>query len=113
MEEIPMNKEQIVRDAFDKYIMDMFSKYGDDLDMRKAITRMRDTGYEMFKAGYIALVSEQKPSVPEVEAKYSELLMAVARKFPNETRHETALKYIKQMEEPSKSAAQLAAARGE
>ena len=32
---------------------------------------------------------------------YNELIMAVERKWPNETRHETALRYIKQMEEPS------------
>lgn len=31
--------------------------------------------------------------------KYFELLYAVARKFPNETRHETALRYIKQAED--------------
>ena len=29
---------------------------------------------------------------------YYELLWAVNRKFPNETRHETALRYIKEME---------------
>jgi len=29
---------------------------------------------------------------------YDELLMAVARKFPNESRHETALRYIKEAE---------------
>lgn len=34
-----------------------------------------------------------------VEEKYRELIMAVASKFPDETRHETALRYIKQAEE--------------
>jgi multidrug efflux pump subunit AcrA (membrane-fusion protein) len=33
--------------------------------------------------------------------RYRELIFAVARKFPNESRHETALRYIKRMEEPS------------
>jgi hypothetical protein len=37
---------------------------------------------------------EHPAQIPEVEAKYNELLMAVAQKFPNETRHETALRYI-------------------
>jgi len=32
------------------------------------------------------------------DAKYEELLMAVARKFPNESRHETALRYITEAE---------------
>ena len=34
----------------------------------------------------------------EIERKYSELLMAVSNKFEGETRHETALKYIKNAE---------------
>lgn len=33
-----------------------------------------------------------------VNAKYNELLFAVERKFPNETRHETALRYILEAE---------------
>lgn len=33
-----------------------------------------------------------------ISQKYSELIMAVARKFPNETRHETALRYIRDAE---------------
>ena len=37
-------------------------------------------------------------SVPDVEAKYAELLYAVASKFPHESRHETALRYIRQRE---------------
>lgn len=32
---------------------------------------------------------------------YLELLYEVQRKFPNETRHETAKRYIRRMEEPS------------
>jgi hypothetical protein len=34
-----------------------------------------------------------------VEDSYTELLMAVVRSFPNETRHQTALRYIKEAEE--------------
>lgn len=37
----------------------------------------------------------------DVKEKYNELLMAVARKFPNETRHETALRYIREAEKLS------------
>lgn len=39
--------------------------------------------------------------VRELEAKYNELIMAVARKFPNETRHDTAVRYIRNAEEPT------------
>lgn len=34
---------------------------------------------------------------------YEELIYAVERKFPNETRHETALRYIRQAEERANS----------
>lgn len=34
----------------------------------------------------------------DIEEKYNELIMAVAKKFTNETRHETALRYIKEAE---------------
>jgi hypothetical protein len=37
----------------------------------------------------------------ELGAKYEELLYSVSMKYPNETRHETALRYIKKAEEPS------------
>lgn len=33
--------------------------------------------------------------------KYEELIFAVESKFPNETRHQTALRYIKEREHPS------------
>jgi len=36
--------------------------------------------------------------VKDLYDKYYQLIMAVARKFPNESRHETALKYINQAE---------------
>lgn len=37
----------------------------------------------------------------ELEKKYHELLMAVGKKYPNESRHETALRYIREREEPN------------
>jgi len=37
----------------------------------------------------------------EVKKNYMELIYQVQRKFDGETRHETALKYIKRAEEPS------------
>jgi len=38
-----------------------------------------------------------------VRSKYNELVMAVVRKFDNETRHETALRYIREAEERANS----------
>jgi hypothetical protein len=37
----------------------------------------------------------------DIEKKYYELIYAVANKYPNESRHETALRYIKEREEIS------------
>ena len=36
----------------------------------------------------------------ELERDYHELILAVGNKWPNETRHQTALRYIRQAEEP-------------
>ena len=37
-------------------------------------------------------------SQKNIEALYDELIMAVARHFPGESRHETALRYIREVE---------------
>jgi|SRR5690606_6923971 len=44
----------------------------------------------------------------EVGEKYNELLYAVGRKYPGETRHETALRYIRQAESSDSGAAKSA-----
>ena len=36
----------------------------------------------------------------EVEEKYYELIFAVGNKYPNESRHDTALRYIRETETP-------------
>ena len=40
-----------------------------------------------------------KDRVKDIEAKYNELIMAVGKKWKDETRHQTALRYIRQAEE--------------
>ncbi len=47
-------------------------------------------------AGSASLVAQPPRDVSEL---YHELLYAVARKFPGESRHETALRYIRDTEE--------------
>lgn len=50
---------------------------------------------------------EQREKLSDLQSKYSELLYGVAQKFPGESRHETALRYIRAMEDvPSHEAAQ-------
>lgn len=51
-------------------------------------------------------VCKQAAQIKELEAisaKYHELLYQVSMKFPNETRHETALRYLKRAENQSNS----------
>ena len=43
-------------------------------------------------------VEQLKQRIRELESKYNELLMAVQKKHPEETRHQTALRYIQQRE---------------
>jgi len=43
-------------------------------------------------------LAEERAKVVEVEEKYQELIMAVEKKYEGETRHETALKYIRSAE---------------
>ena len=44
-------------------------------------------------------ITEQLAMLVGIEKKYSELVMAVSRKYPDETRHETALRYITDAEQ--------------
>lgn len=52
--------------------------------------------------------SDQASELEKLRANYNELLYSVHRKTPGETRHETALRYIKQMEAPSECAVDAA-----
>lgn len=62
--------------------------------------KVRGIRFKVPKAIRSGMVWEMPPrmSYSELAAKYSELLYAVARKFPGETRHETALRYIQEVE---------------
>lgn len=53
---------------------------------------------EMMAARLTQLEHQPEGGPSDIEAKYYELLFAVARKHPGETRHETALRYIRAAE---------------
>lgn len=60
---------------------------------------MNETPWGKFVDIYKSMLSSapqpaKEDRVGELEAKYNELIMAVSRKYPNETRHQTALRYI-------------------
>jgi len=78
----------------------------------KQVQKIGDTVQE-WKKGRLALAAYLDKEIPvlvaqavqealakqkDITEKYNELIMAVGRKYEGETRHETALKYIKQAE---------------
>lgn len=54
--------------------------------------------YEAIQKGFIPGVYTNDSDQNEIQTKYNELLYAVQTKHPNESRHETALRYIKNSE---------------
>lgn len=52
------------------------------------------------------LLDEVGAQIKELQKKYNDLLCEVASKFPDETRHETALRYIRNAEKSCKGPAQ-------
>lgn len=56
-------------------------------------------------ASAIARARAAPEDSPDLKAKYMELIMAVARKWPGENRHETALRYIREAENTSNAVA--------
>lgn len=51
-----------------------------------------------------AVPAAERPASSDYQALYHELLFAVGNKYPNESRHETALRYIRRAEEGSNEA---------
>ena len=56
---------------------------------------------EAAKRGGVDAVVNPQHGQPAISQLYNELLMAVAQKFPGESRHETALRYIRSVERNS------------
>lgn len=57
-------------------------------------------------------MSELERELAEAKRNYMDLIMAVEKKQPNETRHQTALRYIRERETPSTDAKCLAMKEG-
>lgn len=51
---------------------------------------------------------KRRPLTDHISGKYNELLLAVGNKYPGESRHETALRYIMRAERANESDAKLA-----
>jgi hypothetical protein len=57
----------------------------------------------------LAILAQLEAAQAVPDGRYDELIYAVARKFPGETRHETALRYIRQAEANANSGSPAAA----
>ena len=68
-----------------------------DKDIRQAFTNNAEE--------FDALVVEMLEENERITALYFELLLWVGNKYPNESRHETALRYIKNAETSSSAGA--------
>lgn len=55
---------------------------------------------------YLALFQSKIDILTEIKDRYDELIYAVERKFPDESRHQTALRYIKEAEARANSGGQ-------
>jgi|JI10StandDraft_1071094.scaffolds.fasta_scaffold101188_8 hypothetical protein len=61
--------------------------------------------YTTAGAGYEKKKYVRADKTEATEARYNELLLAVSNKYPGETRHETALRYIRERETPNNDGA--------
>ena len=67
-------------------------------DLVGRLQRRAKRDYRIDQWNPINIFTEAVDRIEELEQKYYELIYAVENKFPNETRHETALRYIKACE---------------
>lgn len=70
-------------------------------------------GTEAFESGAAPCISSycrERAAHAETKKQYMELIMAVARKFDGETRHQTALRYINHAEDLAREAGKADAA---
>jgi len=65
------------------------------VDALKEIEELRKT---IPDSSIRAALEAKDMEIAELKSKYMELIFAVARKFPNESRHQTALRYIEETE---------------
>lgn len=64
-----------------------------------AVSCKSDLPYQFAAKSIISMCQEQQAEeIQSLKSKYHELLYQVAKKFPDESRHETALRYIRQAE---------------
>ena len=63
------------------------------------------------KESAIAFAKKLERELAEAKRNYRDLIMSVGKAYPNETRHQTALRYIRERETPSTDQAKCSAIR--
>ena len=56
-------------------------------------------------------IDQLERELAEAQRNYMDLIMSVGKAYPNETRHQTALRYIRERETPSTDQAKCSAIR--
>ena len=82
-----------------------------DLNPSAAFAKLAEKDKEidlMAQALEIDTMARLKTALLDLQRKYNELLFQVSTKFPHESRHDTALRYIKQAEAPQNNPPQAA-----
>jgi hypothetical protein len=93
-----------IEEVMDQVINGDWIEYAALREQREGIAEMVKAYFEGDKSCYITglyhriLAYGQEKEEPKPESKYMELIMAVGQKHPNESRHETALRYIREAE---------------
>lgn len=72
-------------------------------EVEEAIAAPSPTWVETADKFYDARIKELEADLWAVREAYNELIMAVGKKHPGETRHQTALRYIQQAERPTEA----------
>lgn len=97
------------KEAYENYMIDYIKRYHlvirdlDEKQVAKVLLEVIESG-DLIKLVTYDGKSQNFIYVPykgydELRSKYNELIYAVAQKYPDENRHETALRYIKEREE--------------
>ena len=97
----------MTRDELDEIDIDKII----DANMTVTDHLLRDAIRGVVVAAVGEAVAAEREACASEQEKYRQLLMAVSRKFPNETRHETALRYIVEAESKADNTAKTAAIR--
>jgi hypothetical protein len=96
----PQSKEVEWEDIFRKWLMDELEPYFQGIygTMDGMLEMFCDQSIEKVTNLLSSTRQQVQKEMVEIENKYQELIMAVGNKYSGETRHQTALRYIKNAE---------------